>query len=353
MLFGASGTVSAEWQPIALPLLTGAAAIYLLLPRPKTYPLLWGSALGLLALVLAGVLLMHSSVFSPETILFWSFSTLAIFAGALLVTQHNPARAALAFALVVLSTCGLFLLLAAPFLMAATIIIYAGAIIVTFLFVIMLAAHHGWSDADDRSREPLLTTLAGFFLLGALLFVLQRYDVRVSEKVQKIDQLLERAREAAALDNLTDMNEKIGKPGDDEELFLQFSKLFHPWKDLRQKAEQIAIAWSNIDRKDPQAVDKSRVQLRELITLGEKARHRLGWLPPAADASFSNMSGPPPTIASENIRRDAHGLPRMPADNAAYLGRSLFSDFLLPVELGGMLLLAAAIGAIAIAFRRS
>ena len=57
----------------------------------------------------------------------------------MLVTQQNPARAALSFALVVLSTCGLFLLLAAPFLMAATIVIYAGAIVVTFLFVIMLA----------------------------------------------------------------------------------------------------------------------------------------------------------------------------------------------------------------------
>ena len=41
------------------------------------------------------------------------------------------------------STCGLFLLQAAPFLMAATIIIYAGAIVVTFLFVIMLAQQEG------------------------------------------------------------------------------------------------------------------------------------------------------------------------------------------------------------------
>ena len=78
-------------------------------------------------------------------------------------------RAALSFALVVLSTCGLFLLLAAPFLMAATIIIYAGAIIVTFLFVIMLAQQAGLSDADQRSREPFLACVAGFVLLGAML----------------------------------------------------------------------------------------------------------------------------------------------------------------------------------------
>lgn len=338
----------AEWWPIALPLLAGGAAIYLLLPRPRAYPVSWGIGLGLLALVLAGTLLTRSGVFSPETILFWSFSTLAIIAGTLLVTQHNPARAALAFTLVVLSTCGLFLLLAAPFLMAATIIIYAGAIIVTFLFVIMLAAQSRLSDADDRSREPLLTTLTGFILLGTLLFVLQRYD-----RTQELDRLLSRAREAAQQDSRTEMEAKVGRPDDDEELFKQFSKLFRPWKDLHQKSEQMAIAWSNIDRNDVRAVQSSRERLYALIELGESARHRLGWLPTAGNIPLSNLSGPPPTVASDNIRRSKlDQLPRMPADDAAYLGRSLFSDFLLPVELGGMLLLVATVGAIAIAYRR-
>ncbi len=338
-----------EWWPIAPPLLTGGAAIYLLLPRPRAYPASWGAGLGLLALVLAGVLLTRSGIFSPETILFWSFSALAIIAAALLVTQNNPARAALAFALVVLSTCGLFLLLAAPFLMAATIIIYAGAIIVTFLFVIMLAAQSGLSDADDRSREPLLTMLTGFLLLGALLFVLQRYD-----RTQEIDRLLTRAHEAAQLDSRAEMEERVGKPDDAEELFRQFNYLFRPWKDLKQKSQRIGNAWSNIEANDPRSVEESREQLNELIALGESARHRLGWLPAAADVPYSNLSGPSPSVGMGQIRRDEKTqLPQMPADNAAYLGRSLFSDFLLPVELGGMLLLVATVGAIAIAFRRS
>src|SRR5207344_2657446 len=104
-----------------------------------------------------------------EAFLFYGFSGLAVVFAALMITSRNPARSALAFAVVVLSTCGLFLLLAAPFLMAATIVIYAGAIIVTFLFVLMLAQQEGLSDADARSREPLLATLAGFALLGVLL----------------------------------------------------------------------------------------------------------------------------------------------------------------------------------------
>src|SRR5579884_1088150 len=214
-LFSAVPT-AAEWLPLVLPLLLGGAAIYLLLPRPQAYPKSWGACLGLLAVVLAGVLLTRSGTVSPETLLFWSFSALAIISGALLVTQHNPARAALAFSLVVLSTCGLFLLLAAPFLMAATIIIYAGAIIVTFLFVIMLASQSGLSDADDRSREPLLTTITGFVLLGTLLFVLQHYHNRMNETAQAIDRLIEQTQEVAALNSVAAMDEEVGKPGDEE-----------------------------------------------------------------------------------------------------------------------------------------
>ena len=57
--------------------------------------------------------------------------------------------------------------------MAATIIIYAGAIVVTFLFVIMLAQQEGPSNADQRSREPFLASLAGCVLLASLLCILQ------------------------------------------------------------------------------------------------------------------------------------------------------------------------------------
>jgi NADH-quinone oxidoreductase subunit J len=353
MVFGLFSAVapSAEWWSILLPLCVGGAAIYLLLPRPRAYPLWWGAGLGLVAMVLAGLLLVRGYAASLETILFWSFSAIGIISGALLVTQHNPARAALAFALVVLSTCGLFLLLAAPFLMAATIIIYAGAIIVTFLFVIMLAQQTGWSDADDRSREPLLTTLTGFLLLGTLLFVLQRFDNRI----QEIDSLIRRARAAAVLDTRAAMEDKIGKPEDDDELFNQFKKLLASkpdQRDLHQRAEKLSFAWSGIERSEDGSAEKSRALLNELAVLGDTARHRLGWLPPLSQTPLSNLSGPPPTEEAEQIRRDEHGLPRMPSHNAAYLGRSLFTDFLLPVELGGFLLLVATVGAIAIAFRR-
>jgi NADH-quinone oxidoreductase subunit J len=67
---------------------------------------------------------------------------------------------------------------------AALVIIYAGAILVTYVFVIMLATHSAapgdtegsemgaLNEYDAVSREPLLTCAVGFTLMGVLLFVI-------------------------------------------------------------------------------------------------------------------------------------------------------------------------------------
>ena len=75
----------------------------------------------------------------------------------------------MSFALVVLATCGLFLLLAAPFLMAATVIVYAGAIVVLFLFVIMLLGVDKQEAVDVeplRGQRPAAVVLALVALPG-------------------------------------------------------------------------------------------------------------------------------------------------------------------------------------------
>src|SRR6267378_2050247 len=159
---------------IVLPVILGLIGVYLLLPRIRPYPTIWGAAVSGLALLLAGFTLIRGGMAVPENLLFYCFSAIAIVTGTMMITQANPVHAALSFALVVLSTCGLFLLQAAPFLMAATIIVYAGAIVVTFLFVVMLAQQEGVSNADQRSREPFLASLAGCVLLASLLCVLHK-----------------------------------------------------------------------------------------------------------------------------------------------------------------------------------
>src|SRR5947199_87476 len=102
------GMCEQAWPGAAIELTTpyelaGALTLYLLLPRPRSYPWVWGALTGAAALVLGGVLIVRATALNPETVLFYAFSAIALTAGVLLVTQANPARAALSFALVVLA----------------------------------------------------------------------------------------------------------------------------------------------------------------------------------------------------------------------------------------------------------
>jgi NADH-quinone oxidoreductase subunit J len=344
-----------QWS-ITLVAALGFVAVYLLLPRPRATARTWGAAAGALALLLAGALIVRAGRFAPETVLFYSFSGIAVVAGGLLVTQSNPARAALAFALVVLSTCGLFLLLAAPFLMAATVIIYAGAIIVTFLFVIMLAQQEGLSDADQRSREPLLSALTGFVLLGALLYVLQ-----AGYGTGDIDDVLARVRQAQGKPTVKEMAAALGDAANGNKAFFdRFREAIvrgGESTDARALSEQVTdleFKWVSNVLADGKA-EEGAALCQQLEEIGVRARASYGALRPADGALASEMSdfsGPPSAVAPTALRRDADGRPQLPHENTAYLGRSLFTDYLLAVELGGTLLLVATIGAIAIAGRR-
>ena len=109
-------------------------------------------------------------------------STFCLIAAVLMITSKNPVYGALWFALVTLCVCGLFLLQSAPFLAAASIIVYAGAIIVTFLFVMMLAQQSGASTYDQSSRQPFIASVIAFTLLGMLLITFQAWGVQQAKR---------------------------------------------------------------------------------------------------------------------------------------------------------------------------
>src|SRR5436190_11290344 len=114
----------------------------------------------------------HMSVF------FWLFSAVAIVGAIRVITHPRPVYSALWFVLAVLATAGLFILLWAEFMAAALVMIYAGAILVTYVFVIMLATQSarpgapqgaevgGVAEYDAVSREPILACAIGFTLMG-------------------------------------------------------------------------------------------------------------------------------------------------------------------------------------------
>ena len=83
-----------------------------------------------------------------EVAIFWIFSAIAVASALLCVTRRNPIASALWLVLTMLSLAGMFVLLEAHFIAAMQVLVYAGAIMVLFLFVIMLL-NVGRSDASD------------------------------------------------------------------------------------------------------------------------------------------------------------------------------------------------------------
>ena len=80
-----------------------------------------------------------------EALLFYIFSALTLVCGFLVVANpftRNPVTSAMFLVLTIISMAGLFVLLNAFFLAAVQIMVYAGAVIVLFLFVIMLLDIH-------------------------------------------------------------------------------------------------------------------------------------------------------------------------------------------------------------------
>ncbi|MGH7681373.1 MAG: NADH-quinone oxidoreductase subunit J family protein [Candidatus Eiseniibacteriota bacterium] len=102
-----------------------------------------------------------------EGLLFAMFAGTAIGCALGVVFHRNPVHCALLLVGVLLSLSGLFVLLHAPFIAALQVIVYAGAIMVLFLFVVMLL--------NVKGESPLLTPGAakGFGILFALIVLVE------------------------------------------------------------------------------------------------------------------------------------------------------------------------------------
>lgn len=89
----------------------------------------------------------------PELAGFYSLAAVAIFASLRVVTQANPVHAILSMIVSLLAIAGIFFILGAPFAGALEIVVYAGAIMVLFVFVIMML-NLGMSN-DEREEKWL------------------------------------------------------------------------------------------------------------------------------------------------------------------------------------------------------
>ncbi len=154
-------------QIIAAGALTGAIGLWLMLPRGTAPGRMVGALFGLISLGFFGSLLWPLGG-RGANVVFWIVAGVTLVSAGATITFRNPVHCAVWFALSLLSTAGLFLIQGAQFLAVATIVVYAGAILVTFLFVLMLAQSGGRAFYDRITWEPLLAAATGAVLVGVL-----------------------------------------------------------------------------------------------------------------------------------------------------------------------------------------
>ncbi len=109
-----------------------------------------------------------------KPILFYFFSSITLLSAVGVITLPKPARALISLLAVMFSLTVLYLLLGAPFLAMANLIVYAGAVLVLFLFVIMLQGIETKDVPFSKRFAPWYFALTGFVgsaFLAIMLFL--------------------------------------------------------------------------------------------------------------------------------------------------------------------------------------
>lgn len=94
---------------------------------------------------------------SFEQIIFYIFATILVFAGMRVITARNPVHAALFLVLCFVTSSAIWMLLEAEFLALTLVLVYVGAVMVLFLFVVMML---------DINQAPLKEGFAKYLPLG-------------------------------------------------------------------------------------------------------------------------------------------------------------------------------------------
>jgi NADH-quinone oxidoreductase subunit J len=135
-----------------------------------------------------------------DNVVFWVFAPISVGSALAMLFQRNAVHAALFLIINFFTIAVFFLVLGAPFLFAVQIIVYAGAIMVLFLFVIMLLGVDGNESLIDRlkGQRPVAIVLGTGLLLE--LFFAIRAGIGFSAKAPaNFDQTVNKGGNTAAL----------------------------------------------------------------------------------------------------------------------------------------------------------
>ena len=111
-----------------------------------------------------------------ELLIFYPLAGLCILFAIGVILNNSPVGSAMSLIAMMLGLAGVFVLQQAHFIAILQIIIYAGAIMVLFMFVIMLLNLKGKGEDDNwksRDKNLLLSVLTGFLALGILYKIIE------------------------------------------------------------------------------------------------------------------------------------------------------------------------------------
>ncbi len=111
------------------------------------------------------------------TVAFILLSVLAVGSAVMMITSKSPVHSILWLILVFFAITGHYILLNAQFLAIVNIIVYAGAIMVLFLFVVMLMNLNADTEPIKNYRLQLIGVISGGSLLLVLVSALMKVDV--------------------------------------------------------------------------------------------------------------------------------------------------------------------------------
>ena len=117
-------------------------------------------------------------------LVFFFLAAIAILGAISLILQRHPIHSALSLIVVMVALAGLYLLMGADFVAAVQIIVYGGAIMVLFVFVIMLLN----AGVEERTNMSKMAGWAGLPLAIALMGFLAAAVARSTDRVQAVAQ---------------------------------------------------------------------------------------------------------------------------------------------------------------------
>jgi NADH-quinone oxidoreductase subunit J len=135
---------------------------------------------------------------SLEFVLFIIFSAVSLSSAILMVTRINPVLAALFLIVNFASLAGLYLLLNAQFIAIAQVIVYAGAIMVFFLFVIMLIN----PDFEKRFMEEKAKFKIFAVFVSLLVFVQIAYIIFFSQPSEDVSRKVTASIQAGTVEQI-------------------------------------------------------------------------------------------------------------------------------------------------------